>query len=217
MTKQVDHQVERLMFFSDAVFAIAITLLIIEVKLPHLEVLTNGALIDAFRAITGQLVGFVISFFVIAAFWAAHHRAFQWVERADAKLVWANLRYLLFIAFLPFPTAVMSEYISVPLAVAFYALMLAAAALFQVLLWQYALKNAGIVRADAPQEEIRLHMRRSHAVLGVAIVGIAIAYFVPFAALILFMLMPLVLRICMLSMFDRKAKLSAINKAGDSE
>jgi uncharacterized membrane protein len=105
----VDHRLERLMFFSDAVFAIAITLLVIEIKIPHLH---NGDLGDAWaslRALIPNFMGYVLSFVVIGRFWMAHHAVMQVPERHVNALMWPNLILLMVVAFMPFATANMAE------------------------------------------------------------------------------------------------------------
>jgi uncharacterized membrane protein len=79
----------------------------------------------------------VLSFLVIGLFWVNHHRAFAVIERHDTTLVWLNLVLLLFITFIPYPTAILGEYAS-PDAVRLYAANLAAAGLAQTALWAYA-------------------------------------------------------------------------------
>ena len=107
-------QLERLAFFSDAVFAIAITLLVIEVRVPDLHAATHaatdGELQHALLALIPKYIGFLVSFIVIGRFWLGHHRMFGMLRRADNKLIAANLMLLFGIAFMPFPTAVFSEY-----------------------------------------------------------------------------------------------------------
>lgn len=116
-----EHRLERLVFFSDAVFAIAITLLIIEIHPPHLP-MAAGVREHAF-ALAGlfpQFLGFVISFFVIGAFWAAHHRAFALARNWDDRLIAANLMLLSAVAAMPFFTAYLSANANARLPVAVY-------------------------------------------------------------------------------------------------
>jgi uncharacterized membrane protein len=103
---------ERLTFFSDAVFAIAITLLVIEVRVPALHPASEAGLRQALLDLVPNYIGFIVSFLVIGRFWLGHHRMFGMLRRADNRLIFANLMLLLGIAFMPFPTAVFSEYAS---------------------------------------------------------------------------------------------------------
>ena len=112
---------ERLTFFSDAVFAIAITLLVIEIRPPILHGASEAALGSALAALIPNYIGFFVSFFVIGRFWLGHHRLFGQLARADDRLTFANLLMLLGIAFMPFPTAVFSEYVQLTTATLFYA------------------------------------------------------------------------------------------------
>ncbi|MBV8971558.1 MAG: DUF1211 domain-containing protein, partial [Sphingomonadaceae bacterium] len=106
------HQLERLIFFSDAVFAIAMTLLVVDVRLPPLHHVSEAALAQALIGLIPQYIGFLISFLVVGRFWIGHHRAFGWLERSDDRLVGLNLLFLLTIAFMPFPTTLISSFAS---------------------------------------------------------------------------------------------------------
>jgi uncharacterized membrane protein len=105
---------ERLIFFSDAVFAIAITLLVLDLRVPNADAFALGPLIPKF-------VGFGLSFYVIGQYWLSHHRLFEAVEGYDGLLLSANLWFLASIAFLPFPTSVVAEARADSAPVAFYA------------------------------------------------------------------------------------------------
>lgn len=99
------HNLERMVFFSDAVFAIAITLLVIEIEVPKLP--ANASRADAwheFAALSPNLFAFALSFLVIGRFWMGHHKLFSHVVRFDERLLWPNLLFLLGIAFMPFAT-----------------------------------------------------------------------------------------------------------------
>lgn len=104
-------QLERIILFTDAVFAIAITLLIIEIKVPetihHAE---HGREVwDALLGISLKLAGFVFSFILIGVYWMAHHRMFKYVTGYNNRLLWLNMWLLMAIVFLPFTTALAFE------------------------------------------------------------------------------------------------------------
>jgi len=103
-----DLSLDRLVFFSDAVFAIAITLLVIEVRPPHLSFhASDRAHLIALANLIPSFVAFFISFFVIGAFWAGHHRAFSLSRHWSPTLLFPNIMMLCAIAFMPFATAYM--------------------------------------------------------------------------------------------------------------
>lgn len=102
---------ERIVFMSDAVFAIALTLLVLEIKLPPLEhPLTSGEFAGAILGLLPKLYSYVLSFLVLGVYWVAHHRDFGNVTCYDARLIWLNLFVLLFVDFLPFSSALLGEY-----------------------------------------------------------------------------------------------------------
>ncbi|MBK7916581.1 MAG: DUF1211 domain-containing protein [Chloroflexi bacterium] len=93
------------LFFSDAVFAIAITLLALEIRLPPLpETATNVQLLAALGALWPRYLSYIISFLAIGMMWLSHHRAFRHVHRYSDRLILLNILFLLLIGFLPFPT-----------------------------------------------------------------------------------------------------------------
>ena len=98
---------ERLSFFSDAVIAIAITLLAIELPVPTGD--TSEQIIASFFEISGEYLTFLISFLVIANHWMAHHRLFRFVNRSDGAVMRLNILWLLLIVLNPFLTKVLNE------------------------------------------------------------------------------------------------------------
>jgi uncharacterized membrane protein len=98
---------ERLTFFSDAVVAIAITLLAIELQVPQGD--TGAELAAGFAANWGEYLAFLISFAVIARHWISHHRVFRHVARASMPVVWLNMLWLLIIVLTPFFTRFIAE------------------------------------------------------------------------------------------------------------
>jgi uncharacterized membrane protein len=121
----IERQTSRLEAFSDGVFAIAITLLVLEIKVPHFEgPHTSAALSGALLREWPAYLTLVTSFFTVLIMWVHHHLVFRLVQRADVRLLFINGLLLLFVSVVPFPTAVMAEYLGTPAAPAactFYA------------------------------------------------------------------------------------------------
>jgi uncharacterized membrane protein len=106
-------QLERLILFSDAVFAIAITLLVLEIRIPKSnwsQPITAQQLNEYLIEVIPNISGFVFSFFIVGFYWTIHHRIFGYITNFDTRLIWLNLLMLFFVALLPFTTTLTSEY-----------------------------------------------------------------------------------------------------------
>ncbi|MEO6151295.1 MAG: TMEM175 family protein [Mucilaginibacter sp.] len=132
-----EFQVERIAFFSDAVFAIAITLLIIEVKVPeiHGEHMSSEAIREALFQLIPKFIGFLVGFFVIGLYWVNHHQLFKHVVHYNSKLVWANLFLLFSIVIMPFSSALYSEYIFSIIPLGIYVINVSLTGLMHARLW----------------------------------------------------------------------------------
>ncbi|MBX9860915.1 MAG: DUF1211 domain-containing protein [Sphingomonas sp.] len=179
-----EHALERLIFFSDAVFAIAITLLVIEIQVPHLPPGSgDAAFLNALLELIPNFIGFIISFFVIGAFWGGHHRAFGCAAHWHDRLMAPNIQMLLAIAAMPFFTAFMSEYSNQRVPVVAYCLWLLVTALLNVRL-QRAATNAPVVDESVSAEAIHRIRLRGWATVGGAVTAVVVALVspIPFAA-----------------------------------
>jgi uncharacterized membrane protein len=144
-----DNDTARIEAFSDGVFAIAITLLVIEIGVPHVEgtgTTLFGALIEQWPS----YLGYAISFLQIGVIWANHHNRFRYITRSDHLLLFLNTLFLMCVAFIPFPTALVAEYLQGSgaertVAGAVYAGTLTVTAVFFTLLWLYAAANYRLV------------------------------------------------------------------------
>jgi uncharacterized membrane protein len=149
----------RLEAFSDGVFAIAITLLILEIKVPPIADLGNGLL-----QLWPSYLAYAISFVVIGAIWINHHTMFDWIDRVDQKLLLLNTLHLMFIAFLPFPTAVFAEALHSGLnqstAVAFYSGTLTVIGIFVTVMWHYASRHREFLNESISPDRARVIGRR---------------------------------------------------------
>jgi uncharacterized membrane protein len=131
---------ERLEAFSDGVFAIAITLLILDIKVPHLQ--GSADLLVSLLHLWPSYFAYLLSFVIIGIYCSNHHYVFKLYQKTNHSLNLLNLLFLLFIAFLPFPTAVLGEYMldeaNQTTAVTFYASSLLLTAASWLLIWLYA-------------------------------------------------------------------------------
>lgn len=135
---QKHFQLERLILFSDAVFAIVITLLVIEIKVPEIAktgVLNEHQLEEMLGELFPHFLGFLMSFFVIGIFWQTHHRMFGFLANYDGGLLWRNLFLLMFVCILPFTTSLVSEHGYLNLAYIIYSLNLACIGFMTLLTW----------------------------------------------------------------------------------
>jgi len=133
-------QLDRISFFTDGVFAIAITLLVIEFKVPVIEHPTDHLLWDSLKEMAWKLLGFIISFCIVGYYWSVHHRIFGYVEKYTARLIWHNLIFLFSVVLLPFTSGLLGEYASASdlhIPYGFYVINICLTALMNALLWFY--------------------------------------------------------------------------------
>jgi TMEM175 potassium channel family protein len=186
---------ERIVFFSDAVFAIAITLLVLEIKPPHLEQFSESSLRHHLLLLLPKFSGFVVSFFLIGAMWIEHHRIFRYFRHYDGGVMWRNLVFLLSVAFVPFPTAVFSEYFWSRTAFVLYAASFAGAGLTKLWLWRYAAGRADLLEEGTDEAVLQRISRRSLAVPIGCLVTIPLSLISVFIAPLGFTLIPLIARL----------------------
>jgi len=153
-------QTGRLEAFSDGVFAIAGTLLVLDIAVAGDA---GKHLLRSVADLGPAYLAYVTSFSTIGAAWLAHNAITEYLDRADAAFVRLNLLLLLVVSFLPFPTRLFADYIdrtsAERVAVTFYGLTLLLASLMLWVLWRYAVR-AGLVRPDLADEEIQLLTQR---------------------------------------------------------
>ena len=188
----------RIEAFSDGVFAIAITLLVIEIGVPHLEEEPEGAtLFEALLQQWPSYLGYAISFLQIGVIWANHHNRFRFIVRSDHILLFLNILFLMCVAFIPFTTALLAEYLrgsgaEQATAGAVYAGTLAVTAIFFTLLWLYAAGNYRLVSRNLDSNLLRTMTRRY--VLGTVayLLTFALAFVSVTASLILIVVLALI-------------------------
>jgi len=170
----------RILALSDGVFAIALTLLILDIVLP---VKTNDDNLEqALLHIWPRYFAYVLSFLVIARFWVIHHQTFRLIIRDNATLVWLNFLLLLFIAFLPFPTAVLGAHEGVPAAAVLYAVAVCLTGASSAAYLWYATGRANLMQPDVRRGQIRAMRARSMSGPVFFALTVPVAAFAPYVA-----------------------------------
>lgn len=184
---------ERIVFFSDAVMAIAITLLAIDLRVPEIApALATQQLAASLAAIKPRFLTFFISFLVIAIYWVSHHRYFGYIKRYDTRLMWLNMLFLFFIICMPFLASLLGEYVFVPLALIAYTLAIAALGVALALIWSYASAGHRLVARDLEADTIRTINVRLWAAPVMFLVAVPFAYVSSTAVIVVWWLSPLV-------------------------
>lgn len=153
-----EKETARLEAFSDGVFAIAITLLAIDLKAPLLDAVSNRGLAAALAERWTEYLAFVNSFVAVLLMWISHHDLFKIIRRADRRLVLANGLLLLFVSAVPYPTSVLGKYLltdAASAAAAFYAGYCVLVNGAFILFWAVASGEGSLLHVDVSPETIK--------------------------------------------------------------
>jgi len=186
---------DRLEIFSDGVIAIAITLLVLEVRLPPAR---QGALFQDLSSHWPSYVAYVLSFAVVGIIWVAHHSMFSHIGTADRGLLFWNLLLLLGIAFVPFPTSLLADYVhqggsNAHAATAVYSSTMTFIGLAFLAIWLHLARHPQLLDEDAPAVNLRRSIRRALVSPIVYGITIGLAFVSPPACLALYALIALYL------------------------
>ncbi|MBT1700277.1 DUF1211 domain-containing protein [Fulvivirgaceae bacterium PWU4] len=185
---------DRIVFFSDAVFAIAITLLVIEIKVPTHEAIHEHGVFGALGNLLPLFIGYGVSFIVTALFWRAHLQLCTLVTSFNSKLIWINIILLLFVGLMPFSTALYSENFGDNGAFTFYCLNLVAIGITNVFLTR-AIISTQQLRSTLSGKQIHWLQGRALAVPAIFLLCIAITMVSPLTGRFAFVLIFIVQKI----------------------
>jgi uncharacterized membrane protein len=182
--------VRRIELFSDAVIAIIITLLILEIHAPELHTLSFAEVRDAMIGLAPKLGSFTFSFLTVAVFWVNHHHFFHEMERSDWRFLWYNNALLFWLSLVPFTTGFLGANLFNPWVAAIYCFVLFMAAVSFSVMTYHGLFG-GLVHDHIAHEHRRTHFR--HGLIGVACYGLAtvLAPVVPSLSIGLMIFVPL--------------------------
>jgi len=151
---------ERMVFFSDAIFSVAITLMALEIRLPELDPVHAADQIGAALAtLIPHIEVYVLTYVVIGVYWLVHHRLFRAIQQFDLPLMWFNLIFLMMIALIPVATNALGTYPELGLVVVFYCVTLALVGFSEFALWFYALRKGYFLKFVAPHGALYLALR----------------------------------------------------------
>ena len=148
----------RLLALSDGVIAVAITLLVLDIRLPEgFGTLDDAGLWAALVALWPRLLAYLLSFYVIANFWLSHRSKFNHIVKTDGRLMWINMLFLLTVGLVPFTTNLIAES-GGTLATMIYAAMMVVSGLALAGIWEYAAVNK-LIDPKLTKEERREHLQ----------------------------------------------------------
>jgi len=182
----------RIEAFSDGVFAVAITLLVLNLQVPQLATsVVSRELVSKLIELWPKLLIYVLSFVIVGIYWVAHHNSFHYIKRSDRTLLWFNLLLLLCIVFIPFPTALVGEYPEQQISIVIYGSTLVITGLVLQLLWWYATSGYRLVARDIDLRLVQQATRRNLAAPLIYLLAIGVSFLSVQISLIFFILVPL--------------------------
>jgi TMEM175 potassium channel family protein len=194
-----EFQLERLILFSDAVFAIAITLLVIEIKIPeiHEKPITDNAVLHKLKELIPKFVGFLVSFLLIGQYWIVHHRMFSFVINFTDRLIWLNILFLFAIALMPFSTGFYSEFVlrGVVTPVIFYTANIALLGVANFLMWRYLSNQKNNLTENLTPALSKYFSLRALTVPVIFIIFSFVYLYYPTIAFFIPMLIPFIMRL----------------------
>ncbi len=183
------HRIEAL---SDGVFSIAMTLLVLDLHVPTpADVASAGGLARALAGFWPKFLTYGISFGLLGVYWVGHHVTFHFIKRTDRTLLWINILFLMCIAFIPFSTALLSQYRNEQSALAVYGGSLIVTGLSLYAHWTYATRGNRLVDHDLPPGVVADGTRRILVAPAVYLVSIAVSFASPTVSLMAFVLVPI--------------------------
>ena len=179
----------RIETYSDGVFAIAITLLILEIKIPpHDSINSSHTLLDAITEHWSSWLAFVLSFFNLTIAWANHHNAIRLINKTSPSFIFVNGFFLLTVAIIPYPTSLLGEYIntaSAQTAILVYCLAIFLHSFAWILLMHVMVKPLDLTKDEKARKEVL--KQRANCIFGffIYLAICIVAYWLPWVALTL--------------------------------
>ncbi len=198
---------ERVMTFTDGVFAIVITILVLELSIP--EDLSSQSLVDSVKDAGPTFTAWVISFFITGMHWVWHRDLFNRIERVNRDVVWLNLVFLLPVCLIPFASSVLGEYHGEAIALNLYGLVLITANVFRTLLYAYVMRRPALLLEVPSTKQRRFGAILSLVTIGAYVAAMGLAQWFPTVSLLIYLAVPLLYFALVTTLRDRPSTSSA--------
>lgn len=194
---------ERVMTFTDGVFAIIITILVLEISVP--SDLSEQSLREALDEMGPTLIAWVISFMITGMYWVWHRDLFNKIQWVNRDVVWLNLIFMLPAALIPFASSVLGEYHDEAIALHIYGAVLIAVSVVRVIFYQYVVSRPKLLWEPLDKKVRRLGLFLSSFPIAVYVLAMLLAGVAPSASLALYFSVPLLYFVLVTILRDRPA------------
>lgn len=209
-------QLKRIITITDSVFAVALTLLVIDIKLPEIESPTDYILWNSLKDLKWTILGFIISFFIVGYYWSVHHRIFGYVIKYTSRLIWINLMFLFSVILLPFTSGLLGKFafnINLIMPYGLYVFNICLTATMNAILWFYVSnpKN-NLLTYQISQERILLGFYFTLVVPLLFIISLLIVFINPIVGRLIPIAIPFVLKYGLIGLTNRAMTKEKENK-----
>jgi uncharacterized membrane protein len=190
---QRDLDTNRIETLGDGIFAIVMTLLVLNLVVPQLTGAVNSrALWSALQGLWPNFVSFFLSFVILGIFWTGHRLQFHYIVRSNRPSLWINIFFYLFISFIPFSAALLGHYSHLKLAIGIYGLNLIIAGIALYANWEYALRHKLVMGGEILPADLQ-RLARFQMLLAPALYVMAIlaSLWHPYISLVIYALVPI--------------------------
>jgi uncharacterized membrane protein len=194
---------ERVMTFTDGVFAIIITILVLEIGVP--SDLSEQSLREALDELGPTLIAWMISFMITGMYWVWHRDLFNKIQWVNRDVVWLNLIFMLPAALIPFASSVLGDYHDEPVALHIYGAVLIAVSVVRVIFYRYVTDRPELLWEPMDKKARRLGLLLSSFPIAVYVLAMLLADVAPSASLVLYFAVPLLYFVLVTVLRDRPA------------
>lgn len=203
---------DRVLNFSDGVFAFAATLLVLKIDLPSLNLaeISSSRLIQEIINLWPQYFANIISFLIIGYYWLTHHAIFSLIKKFDPVIIWLNILFLVFLSFVPFPVDLFGDYSTSEVIVIFYSASLSVVGLLLASIWLYASTRQGLIGENLTSHQVLYYSCRFLLAPLVFLLSIPLVFIDPLVAKISWVFV--IIGIILINKFFHFKKSSVIEK-----